>query len=290
MARRRRPEARITVRDGTAIFQSSYRPGLVEELKRRIPASSRRWSPERRVWVTEPKYVGLLRELVRKHLHIEAELDRQSVQSAGPSPIETCVLEIHYLASCKQWQDESVAFAWYQRRGHGVTAGWDAIFPEAVLRAWFGGQRGRPLAPGKPVTLYEVLGVREAAAGIEIKKAYRRLAKMWHPDVNYEPNAHEQFVRIQAAYDVLSDPKLRARYDAGLKMEQLAELPKRASWTRVSYRAPLLCGLVEAEGREKLGRFVVSKILSWEDIRNEEGKVLISSWAKGADHFTELWI
>ncbi len=63
--------------------------------------------------------------------------------------------------------------------------------------------------------LYDVLGVPKTATADEIKKAYRRLARRWHPDKNPgDKEAEERFKEIQAAYDVLSDPDKRKRYDA----------------------------------------------------------------------------
>ncbi|XP_022857408.1 chaperone protein dnaJ A7A, chloroplastic-like [Olea europaea var. sylvestris] len=68
---------------------------------------------------------------------------------------------------------------------------------------------------------YTVLGVSKNASKSEIKSAYRKLARNYHPDVNKEPNAEEKFKEISNAYEVLSDDEKRSIYDrygeAGLK-------------------------------------------------------------------------
>jgi curved DNA-binding protein len=61
---------------------------------------------------------------------------------------------------------------------------------------------------------YEVLGVSRDADQSEIQRAYRRLARRHHPDVNKDPAAEERFKELSEAYDVLSDPEQRKRYDA----------------------------------------------------------------------------
>ena len=60
---------------------------------------------------------------------------------------------------------------------------------------------------------YDVLGVDRSASDAEIKSAFRKLAKKYHPDLNKEPDAAEKFKEVQEAYDVLSDEQKRKTYD-----------------------------------------------------------------------------
>ncbi|MBQ7270969.1 MAG: DnaJ domain-containing protein, partial [Campylobacter sp.] len=62
-------------------------------------------------------------------------------------------------------------------------------------------------------SLYDTLGVSKDASSDEIKKAYRRLARKYHPDINKEAGAEDKFKEINAAYEILSDENKRKQYD-----------------------------------------------------------------------------
>src|SRR5438552_18130069 len=60
---------------------------------------------------------------------------------------------------------------------------------------------------------YEILGVSRSATDDELKKAYRRLAKQYHPDANNDQGAEARFIEVNEAYEILSDSQKRAAYD-----------------------------------------------------------------------------
>ncbi len=80
---------------------------------------------------------------------------------------------------------------------------------------------------------YEALGVPRTAGQEEIQRAYRKLARSYHPDVNKDPGAEDRFKEIAEAYAVLSDPETRKRYDAfGPDFRQVPEGVDPETWAR----------------------------------------------------------
>jgi curved DNA-binding protein len=78
---------------------------------------------------------------------------------------------------------------------------------------------------------YEILGVARDASQEDIQRAYRKLARTYHPDLNKEPGAEERFKDISEAYAVLSDPATRKRYDAfGPDFRQVPEDVDPDTW------------------------------------------------------------
>jgi Ca-activated chloride channel family protein len=76
---------------------------------------------------------------------------------------------------------------------------------------------------------YELLGINRDASLDLIKKAYHELAKKYHPDLNQEPDSSEQFLEIQAAFEVLQDPVKKKEYDAKFDQEKFAQPVTRLS-------------------------------------------------------------
>jgi curved DNA-binding protein len=103
---------------------------------------------------------------------------------------------------------------------------------------------------GERRDFYEVLGVPRTATQDEIQRAYRKLARTYHPDVNKDPDAENRFKEIAEAYDVLSDPDTRRRYDAfGDRFRQVPEDVDPEAWARA--QAP---GADRGAGRRRRSR------------------------------------
>src|SRR6201996_7093628 len=102
------------------------------------------------------------------------------------------------------------------------------------------------MAPSRD--FYDTLGVPRDVSAEEMQRAYRKLARTYHPDVNKDPSAEERFKEISEAYDVLSDPDLRRRYDAfGHDFRQVPEGVDPETWARA--RAGTGAGRSTARGR-----------------------------------------
>ena len=97
---------------------------------------------------------------------------------------------------------------------------------------------------------YEVLGVPRNADRSEIQRAYRKLARQHHPDVNKDPSAEARFKEISEAYDVLSDPEQRKRYDAfGEDFRRVPPDVSPEEWRRAQALKRLLAGRTTRRGR-----------------------------------------
>jgi curved DNA-binding protein len=103
---------------------------------------------------------------------------------------------------------------------------------------------------------YQVLGVPRNADQDEIQRAYRKLARTYHPDVNSDPAAEDRFKEISEAYDVLSDPQTRRRYDAfGPDFRQVPEDVDPDEWRRRRAGAGAGAGAGQARGGFQGGGF-----------------------------------
>jgi len=113
---------------------------------------------------------------------------------------------------------------------------------------------------------YQILGVPREASQDDIQRAYRRLARTLHPDVNKDPAAEERFKDVSEAYDVLSDPQTRRRYDAfGPDFRQVPEDVDPETWRRAQAGARATAGAGGRAGRGGFG-FGTSEEIDLEDL------------------------
>jgi len=259
---------------------TGYDAGFVADLKATIPASYRKYDPERKSWIISAQYGGAAVDLIQRHFGHGLDID---LPLLVPTEQEvTGILKVLYIGTCKLREDgESSAFGWSE------SGSWDIVFPEQVLKKWFDDSSDIPAG-----SYYTILGIKKDSTVDEINSGFRRMAKQWHPDVNHEYNATEVFIKIKEAYDVLRNPKLRSRYDAGLALEATLKNNNRITSfnNKYGYRSPLLNGLILASYEEVIGRKIIKNILRWTDITNDFGQTLVSSWVMGEKSPRLEWV
>lgn len=273
--------------DGLALT-TPYNGPFLTELKQLIPASERRW--RKPVWVVDPKHEQAVIALVKSYFSRCEIVNNPATENVGGLMlVEKRRARVEYVGSCKQRQGgESSAFGW-------VGGDWNIVFPESVLRDYFNAGPASPNSQTSETTLYGLLGIDQSATPEQVKSAYRHAARQWHPDVNNDPDAAQIFRRLSEAYNVLSEPRQRKRYDAGLALEHNHRNDGDvdsvfAAILQSAYRAPYTCGIVCFKGKRLLGRWIVDQIVSWEDIKNDQGQVMVSSWDKLDNTFKTQWI
>ena len=258
-------------------LHTPYNAGLVAALKSIAP-EHRQWDAIAKVWRVSVSQQTMVKQIV-KQFYPDAQF--YALQSA-PAQRETRVLRVEYLGAPKERADSSFSsFGW-------CSESWSVVIPDQVLRAWFKEPEHNESQAAS--TLYGTLMITQQASADEVRSAYRRLARQWHPDVCSEPNASDVFKQIAEANRILSDPLMRRKYNAGLALESSAQvkqtLRRRDLWSEVSrWQLPLRCGVITCEGTQEL-KFSVSRILLWQDIIDGAGRVLVTSWAGGARTFT----
>jgi curved DNA-binding protein len=114
---------------------------------------------------------------------------------------------------------------------------------------------------------YEDLGVSRNATADEIQRAYRKLARTYHPDVNKDPGAEERFKDVSEAYDVLSDPETRAKYDRfGPQFRQVPDDVDPDLWAAAQRGATRGPGRARRPGGSRPGGFEGWTTVSGDDI------------------------
>lgn len=278
-----RLEVSISVAGSDYAIKFGFDGRLKDALKAAIPQSEITWHKGRKVWLVSPEEIQQAAIVIEKHIG-RAVIVPPVDQLSTPEVVEKSFL-LEYLGTTKDRGKRVSAYG-------SVNGEWSAEFPEEILQNFFEGREPESKPDGLQ-TLYQVLCVVESIEPDKIKSAYRRLARQWHPDFCKEENAAEMFRKINEAYLVLIDPEKKKRYDAGLYFERQSGAPQEPVYgQRLSYgyRSPLRCGQITAKGTVRLMRFIVSEIIKWDDVTDSQGRVMVSSWPKGADTFSIEWL
>lgn len=273
----RRDTAAATLEDdlaGCFRLYNDYDASFVMFLKLAVPPSGRTWNGTERYWVIDMAYLDEVRKLLKRFGYdVEDGITGNSAGSGGQQLTEN--IRMNYLGNVR-----SRSGGLPTAMGMDEVGNWIYVFPEKVLRDWFG-ERANPAAA---TTFYEALGVNPSATAAEIKSAYRQGVREWHPDVNAAPEAADAFRALTAAYDTLSDGVKRAAYDFGLVVAATESNEKEIVFvTPDRWR----CGYLTVTGIWVLGKLNISGIIRWQDIENNNRR-LESRWTGG--HVEYEWV
>lgn len=286
------PEIKITQHGQGYLLQFEKDHQMINLIKNTLPSRYRSFTTDPIGWLVHPDSLEIL---------LRAIEDLYEVKILRPGPIilnvepQTKIFRLEYVGSCKERGEG-------KKSAYGTVGGkqWAVEFPEEVLKTFFAGKVA--LKPDQELTFYQILLIGEDAKADEIKSSYRRLARQWHPDLCKEPEASEKFREIDEAYKLLSDPLKRNKYNAGLYFQRKAEERENSHYTDrrgktrkwknnspIGYRAPFTSGEVTVKGIQAIGKFLVEEILHWDDLKDSNGRVAVSSWRKGEDSYRIVW-
>jgi hypothetical protein len=278
--------SRVTIEyeNGSIIATTPYDANFVTALKQQIPYTHRAWNGQKKAWLISSQYADTLQMLIYSYYNVDISIKPPESTTQEPQ-IQVLILE--YVGVCKERQNglpSPSAMGFHD-------GSWSVVLPEKVLHAFFD-----KVSAGNHQTYYDVLCVEQDANQIEIKSAFRRMARQWHPDHCKEHGAEAVFKDINEAYQILFDSVKRKKYNAALKYSQDANSGRNHSGLQdmvdnyYGYRSPLRCGIVVCEGVYRLNRFIVSNILTWSDCTNAAGQTMTSYWSKDAENFVVEWI
>jgi hypothetical protein len=271
----------VTAESGGLKVNTPYNASFVTALKIEIPATGRKWDTRSKCWYVARQYADDLKRIIDVAYDVDVQMPSVLSEQAE---LREYTFQADYIGNSKNGVSSVYC-----------SGGWNAKIPETVLRKWF-----KQTDAEAPATFYGLLGINEKAKPEDIKKAYKRAARQWHPDLCKEPEARDMFEKCKEAFDVLSNVQLKAKYDAGLHFEKMAKMgPASHRWRRngtnylgasnsITFIPLLRCGRLIVKARLELGTLVVEEILSWEDVSNEFGQIMVSFWA--GDNFSIMWV
>lgn len=251
----------VTEENGMIVFQGRYN-ATFHSLVKALPSTQRKYNGWNKTWSVVPSAAKDLIDTARLN-GVSFSID-SNVKFTDDIQQGVFSFDLDYIGVPKR-----------RATGHYTAIGlvngeWNVVFPANVLLEFFGGQIG--------ITHYSVLGINENASPELVKRAYRRAARTYHPDINDDLDAAAQFIKVKQAYEVLSDPDLRARYDLGLYMQSKIDnrFDKNANIID-SWRPPVRCGKLTVRGTKGALGIEVEEILAWDDIV-VDGMTMVSRW------------
>lgn len=263
----------VTADGGAFAVRTPYNANFVAELKVQIPASDRKWDNARKIWLVAKDQKELLKQIIDQNYSCNVEMPE--IIGGNSQDSFEIIFRAEYVANCKS--DASSVYS---------SGGWNAKIPENVLRKFF------KQTKENEGNLYGLLSVDQNATELEIKKAYKRAARQWHPDVCREQNAREMFEKIKGAYDVLVNTESRNKYNAGLFFEKMARFAggnhRSSTYLKATFTPTLRCGDLKVIAKKQLGLLIVEEILEWNDITDEFGRTMVSFW--DGDGHSVIWV
>ena len=273
--------------DGIAV-RTPYDRHFVEELKQAIPSHERRWDRPAKLWLVHPKHGQQVQRLCYRYFDESPNIPQVNLTIKR----KRGTIKLLYVGACKEREDGT-----YTSFGlHFETREWSVVFPDDVLRNWFDGLDLNDDNDQVSGSYYLVLGIKHKTDDqAEIKSAYRRMARQWHPDICKEPDAEDRFKTINEAYDLLSDPRQKKLYDLGQSMMDSSRETKIQRnyhyklWSQ-DYKPALRCGVIDCDYEVIMGRAFIRKVYKWDDIVDEHGRTLVTSWLMGDTEPTVMWV
>lgn len=259
-------EAKFYVGPSEVVMESTYNPVFIDLFKAMVLPDKRRWNNDRRVWVFAPEY---LPEVIRLAKSCDYDVSQQGTMAVeGEAQGGRMSVQVNYLGNVRRRRDGSLTASGMSERGE-----WLYIFPWSVIAGWL----DIGVTPLDVANLYDRLSVAPNAEATEIKRAFRSMVRVWHPDVSPHAQATDVFRAIQEAYDVLSDDRQRRKYDVALRLQSQMSAPveSEVTWVPPDY---LRCGWYDIEADAVMGRYVVTQVYGHDDIINSAGKIMVSQW------------
>ena len=184
-------------------------PAFVSALKAKVPAHLRAYDPGTRRWMLDPSAMSTVAQLCQAHLGVTPALPPVALAGQVAS---TRFYRVVYVGSPKYREDGSYTATAYCENEQGVGE-WKLVIPVGVLRDHFEGVLKDLFQETGTEDEWALIGLdRDKAASYteqEIKRATRLALAKAHPDVNKDPDAHDRFLKVQDAGEMLATPRGR---------------------------------------------------------------------------------